>query len=320
MNRNFIGLLFGLLLLAAPAWGQPWPGRPIKLIAPYPPAGLVDVLSRYLAEKLSGALGQQVVVDNKPGAGGILGAEFVKNSPADGYTFLHVTSSMMCINPFVYKRLPYDRLNDFVPVTQLGSAPLVMVVPPSLGVASLGEFVNHARAHKGKTSFASFGTGSSSHVWGEMLSQADKLEMTHVPYKGAAPAIQDVLGGHIAMTIQDLAISTPLISSGKLIPLAVTSSERWPRLPNVPTFGELGYKISLSGWNAIMAPAGTPRDVVDRMSAEIQKLVRSPEGSQRLLEMGLFPTGTGAAELAEIMQASCGEWGEAVKNAGVQPE
>lgn len=309
-----------LLLLAAEANAQAWPSKPIKLVAPYPPGGQTDVVSRYFAEKLSGVLGQQVIVENKAGAQGMVGAEIVKNAAPDGYTFVYVNSSMMCINPYVYKKLPYDGFKDFVPVTQHGLAPLMMVVPPSLGPKSVKEFVAWARERKGKVNFASFGTGSSSHIWGEMLNQAEKLDMTHVPYKGAGPAIQDTLAGHIPMTIQDLAAGGPSIMAGKLTPLAITSVQRWPRLPDVPTFKEAGYDIALSGWNAILAPAGTPPEIVERMSSEIRKLVQTPEGKERLLDMGLIATGTTSAELTEIMKTGCAAWGDAVKRAGIEPE
>ena len=178
----------------------------------------------------------------------------------------------------------------------------------------------YANERKGKVNFASFGTGSSSHIWGEMLNQAEKLDMTHVPYKGAAPAIQDTLAGHIPMTIQDLAAGGPSIMAGKLTPIAITSAQRWPRLPDVPTFKEAGYDIALSGWNAILAPAGTPPEIVERMSSEIRKLVQTPEGKERLLDMGLIATGTTSAELTKIMKTGCAAWADAVKRAGVEPE
>ena len=321
MKKTMLAVLAGgLMLVAGDVLAQAWPTKPIRLIAPYPPAGQTDVVSRFFADRLTSVLGQQVIVENKPGAQGMVGAEIAKNAAPDGYTFLYVNSSMMCINPFVYKKLPYDGFKDFVPVTQHGLAPLAMVVPPSLGLKSVKEFVEWARQRKGKVSFASFGTGSSSHIWGEMLNQAEKLEMTHVPYKGAGPAIQDTLAGHIPMTIQDLAASGPAIFSGKLTPLAVTSTVRWPRLPDVPTFEQAGYKIDLTGWNAILAPAGTPKEIVDRMGAEIRKLVQTPEGKEKLLDMGLLATGTTSAELAEIMRTGCAAWGDAVKRAGVEPE
>ncbi len=299
---------------------QAWPTKTIRLVAPYPPAGQTDVVSRYFADRLSGILGQQVIVENKPGANGMVGMEIVKNAPADGYTFVYVNSSMMCINPYVYKRLPYDGFKDFVPVTQHGLAPLAMVTPPALGLKSVKDFVAWAGARKGTVNYASFGIGSSSHIWGEMLSQAEKLDMTHVPYKGAGPAIQDTLAGHIPVTIQDLAASGPSIAAGKLNALALTSAVRWPRFPDIPTFNELGYKISLTGWNGVMAPAGTPKPIVERMSREITKLVQSPEGREKLLDMGLFATGTTSEEMTEIMKTGCAAWGDAVKRAGVEPE
>ncbi len=321
MNKSVVAALAtALSLLSAEAFAQTWLNKTIRLVAPYPPAGQTDVVSRYFADKLTGVLGQQVIVENKPGAQGMVGAEIVKNAAPDGYTFLYVNSSMMCINPYVYKKLPYDGFKDFVPVTQHGLAPLAMVVPPDLGPKSVKEFVAWANERKGKVSFASFGTGSSSHIWGEMLNQAEKLDMTHVPYKGAGPAIQDTLAGHVPMTIQDLAAGGPAIFSGKLRPLAVTSNVRWPRLPDVPTFEQAGYNINLTGWNAILAPAGTPKEIVERMSAEIRKLVQTSEGKEKLLDMGLFATGTTPAGLTEIMKTGCAAWGEAVKRAGVQPE
>jgi len=321
MKSTMKALLAGaLILLAAEAQAQAWPNKPIKLIAPYPPGGQTDVVARYFAERLTGVLGQQVIVENKAGAQGMVGAEIAKNAAPDGYTFVYVNSSMMCINPYVYKKMPYDGSKDFVPVTQHGLAPLMMVVPPTLGPKSVKEFVAWAKERKGKVNFASFGIGSSSHIWGEMLNQAEKLDMTHVPYKGAGPAIQDTLAGHIPMTIQDLAASGPAISGGKLTPLAVTSTVRWPRLPDVPTFGEAGYKIDLVGWNGILAPAGTPKEIVERVSAEIRKLVQTPEGKDKLLDMGLLATGTTPAEMTEIMKTGCAAWGDAVKRAGVEPE
>jgi tripartite-type tricarboxylate transporter receptor subunit TctC len=318
MKRTLLAL--ALCLLTTGAWAQAWPAKPIKLVAPYPPGGQTDFVARYFAERLTPVLGQQVIVENKAGAQGMVGAEMVKNAAPDGYTFVYVNSSMMCINPYVYKKLPYDGFKDFVPVTQHGLAPLVMVVPPSIGVGSVKEFVAWATERKGKVNYASFGNGSSSHIWGEMLNQSEKLDMTHVPYRGAGPAIQDALAGHIPVTIQDLAASGGAIAGGKLKPLAVTSTVRWPRLPDVPTFNELGYKIDLVGWNGIMAPAGTPKPIVDRLSAEIRKLVQSSEGKDKLLDMGLFATGTTSEEMLEIMKTGCAAWGEAVKRAGVQPE
>jgi tripartite-type tricarboxylate transporter receptor subunit TctC len=317
--------LFALLLMATALAGQDGaaqsnPSKNVSLVVPFAPGGGHDSMARILAGPLSAELGQSVIVENKPGANGMLGMEVVKNAAPDGYTFVYVNSSMMCINPYVYKKMSYDGFKDFVPVTQHGLAPLAMVTPPALGLKSVKEFVSWARERKGKVNYASFGIGSSSHIWGEMLNQAEKLEMVHVPYKGAGPAIQDTLAGHIPVTIQDLAASGPSIGAGKLNALALTSTVRWPRFPDIPTFNELGYKIDLTGWNGVMAPAGTPPAIVERMSAEIRKLVQSPEGKEKLLDMGLFATGTTPAEMTGIMRTGCAAWGQAVKQAGVEPE
>jgi tripartite-type tricarboxylate transporter receptor subunit TctC len=318
MTRKMIAALAGgLLLLATDAMAQAWPAKPIKLIAPYPPGGQTDVVSRYFAEKLSGVLGQQVIVENKAGAQGMVGAELAKNAAPDGYTFVYVNSSMMCINPYVYKKLPYDGFKDFVPVTQHRLAPLAMVTPPSLGLKSVKDFVAWARDRKGKVNYASFGNGSSSHIWGEMLNQAEKLDMTHVPYKGAGPAIQDTLAGHIPVTIQDLAASGPSISGGKLTPLAVTSTVRWPRLPDVPTFEEAGYKINLVGWNGIMAPAGTPKEIVARLNTEMVKIIQTPEFKKRMEEIGAEPVGDSPAQMAAQIKDDTAKYAKLVKDAKV---
>ena len=321
MTRKLLAALAGsLLLLATDALAQAWPNKPIKLIAPYPPGSQADVVSRYFAEKLSAALGQQVIVENKPGAQGMVGAEMAKNAAPDGYTFVYVDSSMMCINPYVYKQVPYDSVRDFAPVTQHGLAPLVMVTPPSLGPKSMKDFLAWARERRGKVKYASSGNGSPSHIWGEGLNRVETLDMTHVPYKGAGPAIQDTLAAHIPMTIQDLAAVGPSISGGKLTPLAVTSKVRWPRLPGVPTFQQEGYYFGPAGWNGIMAPLGTPDKITERMSAEIRKLVQTSEGKEKLLDVGLIATGTTPHEMGLIVGTDCRNWRAAAKYTGIEPE
>ena len=318
--RALAVLAVSCLASAGPAQAQAWPSKPIRIIAPYPPGGQTDVVARYFAEKLQAVLGQSVIVENKAGAQGIVGTEAGKNAPPDGYTFVYVNVSTICINPFVHARLPYDTAKDFAPVTQHGLSVLAMVVPPSLGPKSVAAFVDYARANTGKVSYASFGAGSSSHIYGETLNQLAGLGMQHVPYKGAAPATQDVLAGHVPMTIQDLATVGPHIASGKLAGLAVTSPRRWPRLPDIPSFDELNYPLNLVGWNGIMAPAGTPPAIVERMSAEIRKLVQSPDGKEKLLDMGLFATGTTPQQMADLIRTGCPRWGTAVQRAGIKPE
>jgi tripartite-type tricarboxylate transporter receptor subunit TctC len=302
-----------------PAWAQSaWPDKPMKLVAPYPPGGQTDLVSRFLAERLAATLGQSVIVENKVGAQGIVGLEAVKNAPADGYTFVYVNVSNISINPHVHAKLPYDGLRDFAPVSQIGLTVLAMVVPPSLGVKTLPEFIALAKAQPGRLSFASFGNGSTSHIYGEMLKGSAGLQMTHIPYKGAGPATQDTMAGHAQMAIQDLGAVGQFVRSGRLIALAMTGPRRWPALPDVPTFAEQGQPLDIAGWNGIMAPAATPRPIVERMSAEINKIIQSPDGRERMLQMGLLATGTTPQEFAEVIRRDTPRWGEVIRKAGIK--
>ena len=260
------------------------------------------------------------MVENKTGAQGIVGIEAAKNSPADGYTFVYANVSNISINPHVYEKLPYDGLRDLAPVTQLGLTVLAMVVPSTLNVKSLKEFIEYSKANRGKVSFASFGAGSTSHIYGEMLKGAAGIEMTHVPYKGAGPAVQDTMAGHTQMAIQDLGSVGPHVASGRLVALAVTGPKRWPLLPDLPTFAELGYPLDIAGWNGIMAPAATPRPIIERMSAEINRVIQSPEGREQMLKFGLLATGTSPGEFAEVIRRDTPRWGEVIRKAGIKPQ
>ena len=214
-----------------------WPNRPIKWIVPYPPGGQTDIVSRYLAEKLSSALGQQVVVENRAGANGIVGITAAKQSAPDGYTFVYINSSNYCINMFAYTKLPYSQ-DDFEPVTQLGEAALGLVVASNLGIKTLPEYIAYVKKNPGKTTYGSFGIGSSSHLYAETFTQLNKLDTVHVAYKGAGPAIQDVMAGMATMGVHDFATTGPFINGGRLTLLAVTGTKRWPTFPDAPTFAE----------------------------------------------------------------------------------
>ncbi len=299
---------------------QEWPAKTMKIVVPYPPGGQTDAVARWLGDKLSTALGQPVIIDNKPGAQAIIGITAAKNSPADGYTFLFVNSSNIIINKFMYKKLGYDALADFEPIAQLGHAPLGLVVPPSLGIRNVDEFVAYARRNPGKITFASFGTGSSSHLYGEMLKTITKLDMVHIPYKGAGPAVQDIAAGNATMGVHDYASTTGLIQAGKLVPIATTGSARLKSFPDVKTFAEQGYPMDVVGWLGFMSPKGTPAPIVERMSREITRILRTPEGQEVSLRNGMIATGSTPAEFAEIIRAAYGPWGEAFKAAGVVPE
>lgn len=314
-----IGLLAfcSWLLPAGAALAQAWPAKPVKIIVPYPPGGQTDIVSRWLGEKLQAALGQPVVIDNKPGAQAVVGMVALKLSPADGYTVLFANGSNMIINKFAMAKLPYEPLEDFELITQLGASSLGMVVAPALGIKSVADFVTYTKAHPGKVSFASFGIGSSSHLYGEMLKSAAKLDMVHVPYKGAGPAVQDIIGGTATMGIHDFATIGPQVLGGRATLLAVTGTKRWPTFPDAPTFQELGYPLDLMGWTGFIAPKGTPKAIVDRLSAEINKIIQSPDGRARMLEMGLLATGTTPAEFIEIVKRDTPRWGEVWKGAGI---
>jgi len=316
--RTLLALLFAVLSGAAAA--QPWPAKPVRIIIPYPPGGQTDIITRYLAEKLTPVLGQAVIGENRAGAQGIVGIEAAKNSPPDGYTFVYVNVSNISLNPHMYAKLPYDGQKDFAAVTQLGLSVLAMVVPPSLNVKTLAEFIAYVKANPGKVSFGSFGTGSTSHIYGEMLNGAAGLDMAHVAYKGAGPAVQDIMAGHAQMGIHDLATTGPHIRAGKLVALAVTGPKRWPLFPDLPTFAEQGQPLDIAGWNGIMAPAGTPRPIVDRMSAEINRIIQSPQGREDILKFGLLVTGTTPDEFAGIVQRDTPRWGEVIKRAGIKPQ
>ncbi len=307
-----------LLLVSAQAFAQAWPSRPIKLVAPYPPGGQTDIVSRWLGEKLTPVLGQPVLVENRAGAQGAVGLQAVKNAAPDGYTFVYTNVSNLTIAPNLDVPLPYDSLKDFAPVTQLGLTVLAMVVPSTLGPKNLKEFIAWAKANPGKVSFASFGNGSTSHVYGEILKGATGLDMVHVPYKGAGPAVQDTLGGQVQMTIQDLAAVGAHIASGRLVPMAVTGPKRWPALPDLPTFVEQGYPLGIAGWNGIHAPAGTPRPILERMNAEINKIIQTSEGREQMLKFGLLATGTTPDELTEVIRRDMPIWGGVIRKGGIK--
>ena len=312
--------LLALAPLTAAVAQQAWPVRPIKLIVPYPPGGQTDIVSRYLAEKLVPVLGQPVIVENRAGAQGILGITAAKQAAPDGYTFVYINSSNFCINPFAYTKLPYSPMEDFDMVTQLGEAALGMIVPSTSGIRTVDEFVAYARKNPGKTTFGSFGIGSSSHLYGEMLKNAAKLDTVHVAYKGAGPATQDIVAGIASMGVHDFATTGPFIQAGRATLLAVTGTRRWPLFPNTPTFSEQGYPLDLVGWNGIVTAKGTPKAAVDRMSQEINKILQSPEGKKKILELGLLATGTTPAGFAEIVRKDTPRWGEVFKASGVKPE
>jgi len=311
-------LLF--VVLGSPSFAEAWPSRPVRIVVPFAAGGVSDVAARMVANDLGKALGQSVVVENKAGAQGVVGAMLAKQAPPDGYTLVLMSSSVACVNPYLRKNFPLSALDDFAPVGMIGSAPLMMLVPPTLGVRTLPEFLAQAKAKPGKVNYSTPGVGGSAHLYSEVFNGQHGLGMLHVPYQGGAPAIQALHTGEAGMTMADMSFVESQVNSGKLVALAVAGDRRWPRLPQVPTFTEAGHPISLVGWVGLMAPAGTPPAVLERLNTELKKVTATPANSETLLRMGVL-AGTGStADMTRALREGCPPWGEAVRKAGIQPE
>ncbi|MEJ7932343.1 tripartite tricarboxylate transporter substrate binding protein [Ramlibacter sp. AN1015] len=311
-----------VLALAAPfAQGQAsYPAKPVSLVVPYPPGGSADILARAIGQKLGERLGQSVIVDNKPGAGTAIGAKAVASAPADGHTLLLGTVSSQAINPGMNK-VGYDPIKDFVAVSPVAAIPFVLVAHPSVPAKSVKEVLDMARASPGKVGYASAGPGTSNHLAGELLGSAAKVQLLHVPYKGSAPALNDVLAGHVPMMFDLLATAVPNVQSGKLKALAVTSRQRSPLLPDVPTARESGLAdYEVTAWFGIFAPAGTPAPVVQRLNTELTAVLKAPEMQKRLRDLGAEPETASVDQYTRYVQDESTKWQGVLRQAGlVQP-
>ncbi len=307
----------GLVVVPAAANAQAYPAKPIRLIVPFPPGGAVDVLGRAIAAKLTEQLGQQVVVDNRAGAGGALGGELAAKSAADGYTLLMGSTTTMSINPYIYAKLPYDPARDFVPVTLVAFVPHVLVAGPSVPAQTLREFITYAKAHPGKLDFASAGNGTPHHIAGEMFKQMTGIEMVHVPYKGTGPALTDLVGGQVAFMSVEILAAMPLAKAGKLHVLGVATAQRNPSAPELPTVAEAGLPgFEVTSWYGVVAPAGTPREITARLASEIAKAVASSDFRERLAALGATPVGNSPDEFGTFMRRESSKWEAAVKASG----
>jgi tripartite-type tricarboxylate transporter receptor subunit TctC len=309
--------------LAAPlAFAQAaagYPAKPIRLVVPFPPGGTTDILARDVAQKLSEMWGKQVIVDNRPGAGGNIGADLVAKAAPDGYTLVMGTVGTHAINPSLYKKMPYDHVKDFAPVILVAGVPNVLVVNPSLPVHSVQELITYGKANPGKLNFASSGNGTSIHLSGELFKTMTGVEMTHVPYKGSAPALTDLIGGQVQLMFDNLPSSLGFIKAGKLRALAVTSAARSPTLPDLPTIAESGLPgYEASSWFGVLAPAGTPRDIVQKVNQAIGAWLDTQDAKQRLLAQGAIPAGGTPEAFAKHIAAETAKWAKVVKASGAR--
>lgn len=305
-----------------PALAQaPWPSRPIRYIVPFAPGGTTDILARVVGEKLAVALGQPVVIENKPGQGGSAGAAELARAAPDGYTIGGGTISSHAINATLYDKLPYDPATSFAPITLYATQPNVLLVHPSVPAASIKEFVALLKANPDKYSFGSAGNGTSQHISGELFKTLAGVKMQHIPYRGSGQMMPELLGGTLPVAFDNIATAIPHMKTGKLRALAVTTTQRSGVAPDVPTMVEAGLPgYELSSWQAVFAPAGTPKPVVDRLYAEIGRILKMPDVAKRLGDLGLDLSGMSPAELAAVIKADVPRLGKVVRDSGAKAD
>jgi tripartite-type tricarboxylate transporter receptor subunit TctC len=317
--KKFVAVLAGGFILACAGGvrAQSWPGKPIRYIVPFAPGGMTDILGRLVGPKLGDALGQPVVVENRPGAAGALGAEMLAKSPGDGYTVGGGTISSHAINVTLYPRLSYDPVKDFAPITMLATLPNMLVVHPSLGVNSVPELIALLKANPNKYSFGSAGNGTSQHISGELFKTMAGVSMQHIPYKGSGPMIPDLLSGTISMSFENFPTAYPPVKAGRLKALAVTSATRSSIAPEVPTLAELGLAgYDISSWQAMFAPAGTPKEIVARFYMEVARILKDPDIRKKILDLGAEPGGMLPEELAALVKSDIPRLGKIVRDSG----
>ncbi|HVF62533.1 MAG TPA: tripartite tricarboxylate transporter substrate binding protein [Casimicrobiaceae bacterium] len=297
-----------------------YPTRPVRIIVPYPAGGVADALPRIVGEKLAERLKQPVVVENRPGASGNIGMEQGARAEPDGYTLVLAPAGNLTVNPILFPKLSFDTAKDFVPIINLASSPNVLVVHPSVPAKTLQELVAYAKANPGKLNFASPGDGSGAHLAGELLNLEASIQSVHVPYKGLAPAVNDLLGGQVQMMFAGISTVLPHIKSGKLVPLAIASPRRSAELPDVPTVAERGYPdFDVTSWYGLVVRSGTPSDVVQKLSREIAAVLSLPDVRDKLAVLGLEPVGGAQDAFASMIASETTKWRDIVRRAGIKP-
>jgi tripartite-type tricarboxylate transporter receptor subunit TctC len=312
--------LMALSVFSQQATAQSYPSRRITFVVPYPAGGATDVSARLLAAKLSDAWKQPVVVENKSGGGGVIGNDFVAKAQPDGYTVL-VGITQIIQAPSLVSNLPYDVFKDLAPVTQVALSPIVLTIPDAQPMKSFKDLIDLAKANPGKYPYGSFGNATTSHLYGELLKKTAKIDMTHVPYRGSAPLLNDLLGNQITAAFVDLTTAGPQLKAGKVRALAVGGEKRKPQLPDVPTLLELGHPgFEAEGWVGVFVPAATPKDIVAKLSSELARIIASPEGVAGLQTLNLLPVGGSAEAFEAALRRDHERWGNVVKAAGVKVE
>lgn len=311
-----LAAVFLIGAMTAPIWAQPYPNKPIRLILPMAPGGPTDILGRTIGVRLAEQLGQPVVTENRPGAGGNLGTEVAAKAKPDGYTIV-LGSATLAIGPSLYKKLNYDAIKDFTPISLLSQVNMIVLAHPSLPVKNLKEFVEYAKANPGKLNFGSGGIGAISHLGCELLKSVAKINIVHVPYKGTGPALIGLMGGEVNMTVSSPSAAIPQIQAGKATALAVLGNERLPSLPNVPTAKEMGIDLVVTSWHGLLAPAGTPRSIVDRLSKEWVKVAAMPDTKEKMQSAGFEPYSSTPDQYSEFLKAETELWARVIKEANI---
>ena len=317
----FSGLVIGALCVSAMSAAQTtntYPNQAIRMVVPYPPGGPTDITARVVAAEMSKTIGQSVVIDNRPGASGMIGSEMVTKSTPDGYTLL-ANASIHVINPSVYPDMRFDAIKDFTPITQLAQVPLVLVVPANSPIKSVKDLVEYAKANPGKVNFGSAGSASAQHLAGESFKIAAGIQMQHIPYKGSAPALTDLAGGQLQLMFDSMPSATPMINSGKLRAIAVTTTVRAKARPDLPTIAESGFPgFDISTWYAYWAPKGTPADIIEKLAASAAQALKNPEVIAKYEAMGAEPVGSTPAQFAAYVESEAKKWNDIVKKSGAK--